>query len=54
MGAMPHLVEKVHFVDKQTLDRLNRAIVLGLIGSGLAACVIGAFIYDVSRLFSIW
>ena len=51
---MIHLVEKAHFVDKQTLGRVNRAIVLGLIGSGLAACVIGAFIYDIGRLFSIW
>jgi hypothetical protein len=51
---MAHLVDKAHFVDKQTLDRLNSAIVLGLIGTGLAACVLGAFIYDVGRLFSAW
>jgi hypothetical protein len=51
---MAHLVEKLHFVDKATLDRLNTAIVLGLVGSGLAACVIGAFIYDVGRLFFAW
>jgi hypothetical protein len=54
MAAMAHLLEKAHFVDKQALARLNTAIMLGLIGGGLAACVIGAFIYDVSRLFSIW
>lgn len=51
---MIHLAEKVHFVDKQTLARLNTAIMLGLIGTGLAACVIGAFVYDVGRLFFAW
>ena len=50
---MAHFV-KAHFVDKQTLDRVNTVIMLGMIGSGLAACVIGAFIYDVGRLLSVW
>jgi hypothetical protein len=48
------VVGKNHLVDKQSLDRVNSAIMLGLIGSGLAACVIGASIYDVGRWFSIW
>jgi hypothetical protein len=51
---MAHFVDKVHFVDKQKLDRLNTIIMLGLVGSGLAACVIGAFIYDVGRVLSVW
>jgi hypothetical protein len=51
---MAHLVDKVHFVDKQMLARLNTAIMLGLIGTGLATCVLGACIYDVGRLFSAW
>lgn len=51
---MAHILHKVHFVDRQTLDRLNAAIVLGLVGSGLLACITGAFVYDVGRLFSIW
>jgi hypothetical protein len=51
---MAHLVGKLHFVDRHTLARLNTAIMLGLIGSGLAACIVGAFIYDVGRLFSGW
>ena len=45
---------KVHLIDKQMLDRLNTVIMLGMIGSGLAACVIGACIYDVGRLLSVW
>ena len=51
---MGQLAEKAHLVDKQTLARLNSAILLGLVGSGLAACVIGAVIYDIGRLISIW
>ena len=51
---MAHLVEKGHFVDKQTLDRLETVAMLGIVGSGLTACVIGAAIYDIGRLFSIW
>ncbi len=46
--------EKAHFVDKQMLGRLNSAIIVGVIGSGLAACVIGALLYDFGRLFSGW
>lgn len=49
-----HLVDKIHFANKETLDRVESAIVLGLVGSGLAACVIGAVIYDFGRVFSIW
>jgi hypothetical protein len=51
---MAHLLERGHFADKQTLARLNTAIMLALIGGGLATCVMGAFVYDVGRLFSIW
>jgi hypothetical protein len=50
--ARPHF-GKAHF-DKDTLDRVESAIMLGLVGSGLAACAIGAFIYDVGRWISVW
>ena len=43
-----------HLVDKQTLARLNAAVVLAPIATGLAACVIGALIGDVGRLLSAW
>jgi hypothetical protein len=49
-----HLVDKLPTVDKKTLDRLETAIVFGLVGTGLAACAIGALVYDVGRLFSAW
>ena len=32
---MAHLVDKVHFVDKHTLARVNTVLMLGLIGTRL-------------------
>ena len=47
--------DKTHF-DKThvvaALDRVESAIVLGLIGTGLAACALGAVVYDVERWFA--
>jgi hypothetical protein len=51
---MVHLLGKNHLVDWAYLDRVESAIMLSLIGSGLAACVIGAAIYDFGRMFAIW
>jgi hypothetical protein len=45
--------DKTHFV-RTTLDRVESAIVLGLVGTGLAACALGAVVYDVGRWFSAW
>ena len=54
MATMAHLVDKAHFVDKHMLARFNTVLMLGLIGTGLAACAFGAIVYDVGRLFSAW
>jgi hypothetical protein len=51
---MVQTVESVHFVDKQTPGHLSTAIMLLLVGSGLAACMVGALMYDVGRLLSAW
>jgi hypothetical protein len=55
---MAHFVDKVHGFghgfDKQALARVNAALMLGLIGTGLAACAFGAIVFDVGRLFSAW
>ncbi len=55
---MAHLVDKVHCVghglDKHTLARVNTALMLGLIGTGLATCVFGAVVYDIGHLFAAW
>jgi hypothetical protein len=40
----------IHFANRKTLARLNGVVMLVLVGSGLAACAIGALIYDVGRL----
>jgi len=46
---LAHFADKAHF-DKAHLARLNRAVVLGLIGFGLLACVLGAVGYDLYAL----
>ena len=51
---MAHLVDKAHFVDKHTLARVNTVLMLGVIGTGSAACAFGAIVYDVGHLFSAW
>ena len=53
MAPMAHLVDKVH-LDRHTLARVNTVLMLGLIGTGLAACVFGAVVYDLGRLFAAW
>ena len=42
------------YVDKQTIDRVELAVLLSLIGGGLALCVLGASVYDIGRAFSVW
>ena len=51
---MVHILGKSYFVDRHLLARVNGAILLGLVGSGLLACAVGAIVYDVGRLFSVW
>jgi hypothetical protein len=34
---------------RDILDRVESAIVVGLIGTGLLACALGAMVYDVER-----
>ena len=50
---MAHLADKLH-VDKQKIDRVESAVLLSFIGSGLALCVLGAAVYDIGRAFSVW
>jgi len=37
-----------------TIDRVESAVLLSLIGGGLIVCALGASAYDFGRLFSIW
>lgn len=48
------VVNKAQFLDRRTLARLNAAIVFGPVISGLMACMLGALVYDIGRLFSVW
>jgi len=43
-----------HVVDKRFVERANTALVLGILWSGLAICVLGALSYDIAHWFSAW
>ena len=43
-----------HLVEKRTLLRANSALLLTLVGGGLAACAVGAVIYDIGRMIGAW
>jgi hypothetical protein len=43
-----------HFMEKETLLRANSALLLALVGGGLAACAVGAVIYDIGRMVGAW
>jgi len=43
-----------HLVGKDSLARANSALLLTIVGGGLAACAVGAVIYDLGKLISIW
>jgi hypothetical protein len=51
--VMANFADKLH-VDWQAIDRAESAVLLSLIGGGLAICVLGAAVYDIGRAFSIW
>ena len=53
-AAMTLILHKAHFFDRRVLARLNTAVVFGPVLSGLAACMLGAIVYDIGRWFSIW
>ncbi|MBO0717035.1 MAG: hypothetical protein J2P55_06845 [Rhizobiales bacterium] len=40
--------------DTGTLTRIESMVIFGSIGSGLLACALGAFIFDIGRAFSAW
>jgi hypothetical protein len=50
---MARLADELHF-DQQNIDRVESAVLLSLIGSGLGLCVFGAAVYDIGRAFSVW
>jgi hypothetical protein len=43
-----------HLVDKDFVQRANTAVLLSILWGGLAACAIGAMIYDIAHLVNAW
>ena len=40
-----------HLVSKRFVERANTALLLGILWSGLAICVVGALSYDIAHWF---
>jgi hypothetical protein len=40
--------------DGSTLSRIESVVIFGSIGSGLLACALGSFIFDLGRAFAAW
>ena len=43
-----------HLIDKNFVESVNRVLLLGMLWSGLAACVVGALSYDIAYWFQGW
>ena len=48
---VPHLADEA---DTGTLTRIQSVVIFGSIGSGLLACALGSFIFDVGRALAAW
>ncbi len=49
---MQGAITMAHLADK--IDRVESAVLLSLIGSGLGLSVLGAAVFDIARAFSLW
>ena len=43
-----------HLVEKKLIERANTMLLMGILGSALAVCVLGALSYDMAQWFSAW
>jgi len=43
-----------HLVDKRLIERANTVLLMGILWSALALCVLGALSYDIAHWFSAW
>jgi hypothetical protein len=52
-GAAPndHQAPTAHIADKSFVERATTVLLLGILWSGLAACILGALWYDISYWF---
>ena len=46
-----HLADRAHL---DTVARIQSAVIFGSISSGLLACALGAFIFDLGRAVAAW
>ena len=43
-----------HLVDKHLMERAKTVLLLGILWGGLAACALGAMVYDVALWLGAW
>ena len=43
-----------HLDSKRFVERANTALLLGILWSGLAICLLGALSYDIAHWFGTW
>jgi hypothetical protein len=43
-----------HLLDRKLVQRANTVLVLGILWTALATCVLGAFAYDIHHWFGGW
>jgi len=43
-----------HLADKRLVERVNTMLLMGILWSGLAICVLGALSYDIAHWFGAW
>ena len=53
-GEKPNELNRRLKTGTESVDRVESAVLLSLIGGGLAFCVLGSAIYDIGRVFSVW
>ena len=49
----PHRAGRAH-LNTGVLTRVQSAVIFGSISSGLLACALGAFVYDIGRAVAAW
>jgi hypothetical protein len=46
-----HQAPAAHIADRSFVERATTVLLLGILWSGLAACILGALSYDIARWF---
>jgi hypothetical protein len=43
-----------HLVERETFIKANTALMLTFVWGGLAACAVGATVFDIGRMLAVW